>query len=594
VGVTIVFGKVGAATGGLRAVGLDNIRTEPFLRFTCYRFDSPLITRSIKVTRAACSRLAAAERPQAHATGPKVRLCAFALALVPLFAGCASMPGSNYPKTRSVTLPESAGTRFGQQFAGESHARADSSGFRIINVGVDGFLMRLEMINTAEHTLDLQYYIFRMDESGRLLSDALMRAADRGVRIRLLVDDAETVSGDEDLLALSGHAAIEIRVFNPFVYRGHSNIIRAGEFLLRRSRLDYRMHNKLFVADGAIALTGGRNVGDQYFQIDPESQFADDDVFVAGPLTQRLSAEFDEYWNSGLAIPVEAFKQPSAKSRAATQSRHSAAQAPKAKKAGFDYQEKLAHGEPLAGILAGKEPLVWANAQAVWDSPDKKAVVTGARVGSLMYDPLASATGDVKTELLIATPYFVPTKGEVRLLESRREQGARVRVLTNSLEAAPDIVAHSGYMHYRVPLLKDSMELYEVRSLLGSTRGSGESANVARFGNYALHGKIFVLDREKLFIGSMNFDQRSRHLNTEMGLIIKNTELSQQMAGRFEAMVKEENAYTVTLRSPDSSRLLWRTKEAGNPVEYQSEPARSRWQRFKARFLTLLPLDPEL
>jgi cardiolipin synthase C len=545
------------------------------------------------VTRAASAHLAA-ERPRAHSGGPKVRLCAYVLALAPLFAGCASIPGSDYPKTRSVTFPDSGSTRFGQPFAVESHARADSSGFRLINVGVDGFLMRLEMINAAEHTLDLQYYIFRMDETGRLLTDALVRAADRGVRIRLLIDDGETVSGDEDLLDLSGHAAIEIRVFNPFVYRGHRNIIRAGEFLLRRSRLDYRMHNKLFIADGAIALTGGRNVGDQYFQIDPDSQFADDDVFVAGPLTQRLSAEFDEYWNSGLAIPVEAFRRHIAKPRAQAKSRHSAAQAPKAKKAGFDYQEKLAHGEPLAGILAGKQPLVWANAQVVWDSPDKKAVVTGARVGSLMYDPLASATEDVKNELLIATPYFVPTKGEMRLLESRREHGARVRILTNSLEAAPDVVAHSGYMHYRVPLLKEGVELYEVRSLLGSTQGSGESRNVARFGNYALHGKIFVLDRERLFVGSMNFDQRSRHLNTEMGLIINNTDLSQQMAGRFESMVKEENAYTVTLHSPDSARLLWRTKEAGNPVEYKSEPARSRWQRFEAKFLTLVPLDPEL
>jgi cardiolipin synthase C len=458
--------------------------------------------------------------------------------------------------------------------------------------------MRIEMIDSAERTLDLQYFIFREDESGHLLTDGLVRAANRGVRVRVLVDDGDTVAGDEQLLALSGHALIEIRVFNPFAYRGHNRFFRSAEFLLRHSRLDYRMHNKLFIADDALAFTGGRNVGDQYFQIDPESQFADDDVFVAGPITQQLSAEFDDFWNCTLAIPAEALRHSASRSyTSSSEPQHSPANAQKAKKAGFDYREKLARGEPLAGILAGQQPVTWANAQVVYDSPDKKAVVAGARVGSLMYEPLANVAKAVQTELLVATPYFVPTKDEIRLLEARRQHGARVRVLTNSLESAPDLPAHAGYMHYRIPLLKDGVELYEVRSLLGSTRGSGQSVQMSRYGNYALHAKIFVMDREKLFIGSMNFDQRSRRLNTEMGVIIDNADLSQQMAARFEAMVKEENAYTVILRSDegrDSSQLLWRTSEAGSRVEYQAEPARSAWQKIQIQILSLFPLDREL
>ena len=214
-----------------------------------------------------------------------------------------------------------------------------------------------------------------------------------------------------------------------------------------------------------------------------------------------------------------------------------------------------------------------------------------------MYEPLANAAKEVHTELLIATPYLVPTKDELQLLEGRAQAGARVRILTNSLQSAPDLPAHAGYMHYRVRMLRDRMELHEVRAMLGSTRGSGQSAQVSRYGNYALHGKLFVMDREKLYIGSMNLDQRSRHINTEMGVIIDNAELSQQMAGRFEAMVKEENAYAVTLREDgggSKSRLLWHTQEAGGAVEYQAEPARNLWQKIEIKFLTLLPLDPEL
>lgn len=516
-------------------------------------------------------------------------------------AGCASLPpGSSYPKHPSFALTEPDTTRFGRQFADAAREHEGKSAFRLINVGVDGFLTRLEMINAAERTLDLQYYIFRGDETGRLLSDALVRAADRGVRVRVLVDDGETVPGDEQLLALSGHGAIEIRVFNPWKYRGHNSFVRGVEFLVRHRRLDYRMHNKLFIADGSMALTGGRNVGDQYFQIDPDSQFADDDVLVAGPLTQQLSQEFDDYWNSALAIPAEALARrgkPGSSSAHDGREGRRKARAQKVKSAGFDYAGKLAGGEPLAGILDGRLPVVWANAQVVCDSPDKKRDVAAGRVGSLMYKPVADAVAQTRSELLLVTPYFVPSRQELQLLESRGREGARIRVLTNSLESAPELAAQSGYMHYRVQLLRNGVELHEVRALPGNARGTGESARLARYGNYALHGKLFVFDRERLYIGSMNFDLRSLRLNTELGLLIDSSDLARQMASRFEAMAREENSYTVALRSdgaPQSSRLVWRTSDGGGHIEYTSEPARSGWQKFAVRFLSLLPLDTEL
>ena len=427
-----------------------------------------------------------------------------------------------------------------------------------------------------------------------------MRAADRGVRVRVLVDDGDTAPGDEQLLAMSGsgHGALEVRVFNPFAYRGHNKLIRDTEFVLRHSRLDYRMHNKMLIADGAIGLVGGRNVGDQYFEIDPASQFADDDVFAGGPIMRDVSAKFDEFWNSALAIPAEALSRghPSGKESAASEGQR-AGRAGKLKKAGFDYQDKLAHDEPFAGILNGQLALVWANAQFVGDSPDKKSVIAGARTGSLMYKPLAEAATQVQTELLMVSPYFVPTKGEVHLVEERRDHGVDVRVLTNSLESAPDLAAHSGYVHQRAILLKHGVKFYEVRARLGSTRGSGESARIARFGNYALHAKLYVFDRQKVYIGSMNFDQRSRRLNTEMGLIIDNADLSQQVAARFEAMTSKQSAYSVVLRSSDggkSSRLVWETAEEGQPIELYKEPSRGAWQSFKVKLLALLPLDREL
>ena len=555
----------------------------------------------------------------------------FATLVLASLGGCATLPpGSSYPKASSVALPDPQSTALGRQFASATSRNGGRSGFHLVNVGVDGFLMRLEMINAAERTLDLQYYIFRGDESGRLLTDALSRVADRGVRVRVLVDDAETVAGDEQLLALSGHPAVEIRVFNPWAYRGHNEFLRDAEFILRHSRLDYRMHNKMLVADNAVALAGGRNVGDQYFQIDPESQFADDDVFIGGPITRELSSRFDEYWNSPLAIAAEALAHRDPKDLVASSTRLLAtARARKVKAAGFNYDGKLAAGEPLAGILSGKVPLAWADAQFVCDTPDKKSAVAKAKAahsnearsgagsaaaaasapasgavpkpgsapGDLMYEPVFQLANQAKSELIIVTPYFVPSKDELRLLESRRQQQVSVRVLTNSLESNSNLLAHAGYMHHRPKLLQQGVQLYEVRSLLGNTRGSGQSKQLSRYGNYALHGKLFVTDRQQLFIGSMNFDVRSRRLNTEMGLIIANADLAQQQATRFEAMTRPENSYSVALGTEGargSSRLVWRTVEDGKPVEYKSEPARSAWQRMKAKVFSWLPLDSEL
>jgi putative cardiolipin synthase len=502
-------------------------------------------------------------------------------------SACAGRPpGADFHKRASVALDHPEETTLGSQFADAARQHPGNSGFRIISVGADGFRVRARMIDAAQRTLDLQYYIFRGDETGRMLTDRLISAADRGVRVRVLIDDGDTVAGDEQILRLVNHRSVELRIYNPSRYRGHIRLIRRTEFILNAARLNYRMHNKLLVADNAVALAGGRNIGNQYFQIDPESQFADDDVFAAGPVVPELSKTFDEFWNSALAIPAEALGNPP---RAAGKR--------KAKPGGIDYPALLANAEPYTGIMSGRLPLSWAPAKLVYDSPDKKRVLSGAVKGSLIVPDVENAIQAVQSDFVLVSPYFVPSDDELMTLKELRRQGVRIRILTNSLESSPEVTAVSGYEKYRVPILQSGSELYEVRSLLGSNRGSGQSAKISRYGNYALHGKWYVFDHRRVLIGSMNFDQRSQHINTEVGLLIGSADLARETERRFDFMVKPENCYIVRLSPASISgkpRLIWHTVENGTDVEYTHEPARNHWQRAESKLLAVLPLEHEL
>jgi len=532
-----------------------------------------------------------------------IRLAILVASAAILLGACSSVPARfDNPKPLSVALPHPEDTRLGAQFDSASRQHAGDSAFRVISVGVDGFLARAQMIDAAERTLDLQYFIFRGDETGRLITDALIRAADRGVRVRVLVDDGATVAGDEQIIALDAHPNIEIRIFNPFVYRGHNSLRRTIEFAFHSSRLDYRMHNKLLVVDNAAALIGGRNIGNQYFQMDPDSQFADTDVFAAGPIAAQLSATFDEFWSSRFAVPAAALQRSQRSEKALAERRDRAKDRSERhletlKTDGVDYVARLASDEPYAGIVSGRLPLVWAQAQVISDTPDKKGVEKGDVGGRLMTRQVLTAARATQSELLMITPYLVPTPDELRTVEDLRGHAIRVAILTNSLTSAPDLIAHSGYIKYRVALLKDGVELYEVRSLLGSTRGSGETAVVSRYGNYGLHAKLWVYDRKRMFIGSMNFDQRSKHLNTEIGLLIDSPELAQETVARFDRMVRPENVYTPAWHEPSAAvpgHLVWDTREDGKDVEYVREPARSSWQKFKLTVMSWLPVNREL
>jgi putative cardiolipin synthase len=514
-------------------------------------------------------------------------------------AGCVSLgSAARHPGVAPYT-PVANENALGKNFQSRIQKHPSASGFRVVSAGIDGLLVRIELIDKAQYSLDLQYYIFRSDDSGKRIQQALLRAADRGVHVRIICDDGETVKGDEKLMILSAHPQIEVRIFNPLSYRGHNGFMRGMDFLFHKSRLDYRMHNKLMVVDGTVAVTGGRNIGDQYFQVDPESQFGDDDVVAVGPVVTQLQAEFAEYWNSPQVVSASYLTLHKVDATTLTRYRQElAAPHPLLEAYATAFEQRLRSGEPLQGMLAADgDDLIWADTTLLYDSPEKKQVREGQRFGHLMYPPMAERIGATRSRLLIVTPYFVPMPSELELLTHQVERGVEVRVLTNSLMAAPDLAAQAGYTHYRPSLLKDGVKLYEIRSDLGNTRGSGETRKIAKFGTYALHAKLFVFDQEAVFIGSMNLDQRSVRLNTEMGLIIASDRMAQTITARFNALSSPEDAYEVGLDNPphhSAPQLVWRTREKGEVVTYRTEPARSGFQRFEMKFLSLLPLDPEL
>lgn len=513
-------------------------------------------------------------------------------------AGCVSLPQSAHREAEPPQRP-ATGSWLNKTFEDALARHPATSGFHLFSAGIDGLLLRLELIDKARESLDLQYYIFRCDDTGRLVQQALLRAADRGVHIRIITDDGETVPGDEKLLRLAAHPKIEVRIFNPFGYRGHNKVLRATDFLFHKSRLDYRMHNKLMLVDGTLAITGGRNIGDQYFQVNPDSQFGDDEVLALGPVVDRLGVEFADYWNSPTTVPAELVQRHQTDAKALAQYRDElnalrlqADTHDKFDGYGAQFQQRLQSDDPLHTLATDESTLTWANATVLYDSPEKRQIKQGEGFGRLMYRPITEKIAATRSELLMITPYFVPMPSEVRLLEEKTQQKVSTRILTNSLAAAPDILAQAGYARHRKTLLKDGVQLYEIRSDLGSARGSGESKQLTRYGTYALHAKLFVFDRTAVFVGSMNLDQRSVRLNTEMGLVIDSQQLADTIASRFNALTTPENAYKVTLTPPGT--LLWTTQENGTPLELRKEPARSGFQRFEMHFLSLLPLDREL
>lgn len=511
-----------------------------------------------------------------------------------LAAACATLPpGLDAPKPVSTALAQPETTTLGTRLGALANKHPGESGFHLLVDGTDSFAMRVSIAAKAARTLDVQYFVLQQDTTGQLLLAALLDAADRGVRVRLLLDDELGIDGDATIRSLAAHANIEIRVFNPYVSRQEFAFLRGVEQLLQGGRLNYRMHNKLFIGDNAVAVAGGRNVGDEYFQASTTREFGDIDLAVVGPMVRQLSQSFDEFWNDRLAVPVEAqpLGKPSATeldaSRVALATHRQSA-------AASNYVRSLPKADGLAEIVAGKRPLVWAKAVLAYDAPDKASAENGEQPGQLIWKRVAAAAAATTSDLIIISPYVVPGPSEMALIRQLRERGVRVRILTNSLASTDMPIVHTAYRRYRVPLLQMGVELYEVRPQPGRPAATHGSTGSGRSDAFALHAKVFVFDRARAFVGSMNFDQRSLRINTELGLIVDSAPIARALAERFDAIAQPANSYQVVLEPADAlgvHTLRWVGLDGGQAVRYDTEPHVDDARRSMIEVLSLLPLD---
>jgi putative cardiolipin synthase len=456
----------------------------------------------------------------------------------------------------------------------------ERSAFRLLPSGIDAFVARAVLIELAERTLDLQYYIFQPDRTGSLIIERLIAAADRGVRIRVLLDDWGTLDKkDESVASLDAHPNIEVRLFNPYTHR--SGLYRLGELLTDFGRVNRRMHNKLFVADGVTTILGGRNIGDEYFGV-AELDFQDVDVLGAGPVARQATASFDTYWHSALAVPIAQLGKfapdPDFFPMARTELRDRCDGLRET-----IHSKALAESHLAAELRADDLHVHWATARIVADPPEKitqpEEGPYDAYLGSQI-SPYARAT---QSNLLVVSPYFVPGDGGVDFLGDRREAGVDVRVLTNSLAATDVWLVHAGYMKYRHPLLDRGIKLYELRpEAAGATRPRAAKAIIGS-SRASLHGKTFVFDRTSVFIGSLNLDPRSLQHNTEGGVLVCSPDLAAEVARLFEQWSSPAMAYEVTRGT--NGGLLWK------PGGFTSEPGAGFWRPLGAKLFSHFPIE---
>ncbi|HLZ44986.1 MAG TPA: phospholipase D family protein [Gemmatimonadales bacterium] len=454
------------------------------------------------------------------------------------------------------------------------------SAFRLLPTGVDAFVARAVLIELAERSLDLQYYIFHPDETGSLIIDRLIAAADRGVRVRILLDDWGTLEKRDDMVAaLDAHPNIDVRLFNP--YRHRSGLLRLAELLTSFARVNRRMHNKQFIADGIATILGGRNIGDEYFSRG-ELDFQDVDVLGGGPIAQQSTASFEAYWASDFAVSI---------SRLGTFASVDPATFALARGRLRDRCEQL-HDSTYARALAGSDlardlrahnlHLHWADARVIADPPDKLKQPAGTRSERYLRGQITPYVLAARSDLLAVSPYFVPGKAGVALFGERRRDGIGVRVLTNSLAATDVWLVHAGYMKYRRPLLEEGVRLYELRPEAAGAGGRRASRATIGSSRASLHGKTFVFDRASVFIGSVNLDPRSLDQNTEVGVLVHSPELAAEVAALFERWASPQMAYEVTEGS--NGDLHW----TGG---YTSEPGAGFWRSLAAKFFSHLPID---
>ena len=509
-----------------------------------------------------------------------------AVSAVMLIVGCSSIR-YDVPRPPSHAIDHPQETFLGRSFASQLAATPGQSGFHLLVSGPEAFLARAALAESAERTLDLQYYIVAEDATATLLLYRALRAAQRGVRVRLLIDDLYAVGRDFDFATLAAHPNVQVRVFNPFLRRGPLGISHLLEFFGDSARLNRRMHNKLWIADNAAAVIGGRNLGDAYFAAHGESDFADLDVLAAGPIVAEVSRSFDEYWNSEWAVPIAAFLgEPPRAGQLDLILSQMAARAERFRET--EYAKTLRATDLGRLVRSGKFPLVPARATAVYDPVAKLGAATEgqAQIMSVLRKTIEAA----QQEVILISPYLIPSERGMGVLCMLIKRGVHVSVLTNSLASTDVLVVHAGYARYRARLLACGVMLHELRP---STTRSG-SARLGLSSGASLHVKAVVVDRKVVLVGSMNLDPRSRLSNTEVAVLIESAVLGDQLGTLFEEATALDQSFRVELTEPgnENAPLAWTGKEDDKMVRYTSEPLASWWRRLVSGLLgALAPED---
>ncbi|VAW69531.1 Cardiolipin synthetase [hydrothermal vent metagenome] len=495
----------------------------------------------------------------------------------------------SFSLAKSSLAKSSAGME-GRNKAGAGDADKDTgfSGFYLLESNLDAFLARYELIESAEQTLDLQYYYFHGDTSGKLIARALIKAANRNVRVRLLLDDIETLGADESVRILNAHPGIELRLFNPFYFRG---LLRYIEFITDLSRVGRRMHNKALIVDNSEAIIGGRNIGDNYFSANPEFFFLDIDLLSTGPVVNDISMGFDEYWNSRWAVPVEnLYARPDKKYALKKIKKYLQRYVQDVKQVDFEQALALSDFKKNRGLA--ELPYIWASAQLFYDAPskiDKKNQPDHRQLKTNLREILNSA----EHSLTIISPYFVPGVQGLKWFVQMRSKGIEINVFTNSLAATDVVAVHTGYARYRQQLLAAGVNLYELKP--SAYVRDRNKLKVLRPGSRSsLHAKTVVIDSCRVFIGSPNLDPRSSNLNTEMGLLVNNKALANQVLQLFSGITMMHNSYHLRLEGSASARaekIVWHTEEAGKNVRYLVDPQAGFWRKLSVFIYRLLPVE---
>jgi putative cardiolipin synthase len=513
------------------------------------------------------------------------RLALGGLALLTLIAGCAGgfrgrPTVSPELKPSSTALAPDPDTPLARNFMPLTQGHPGRSGFYLLNRDIEALAARLLLAERAERSIDLQYYLLHADLTGYVFVEHLLKAADRGVRVRLLLDDITTKGHDPGLAALDSHPNIEIRIFNPFSRSTGLWWSLVSDF----GRVNHRMHNKSMTFDNQATIVGGRNIGDEYFDARADMNYNDLEFFAVGPVVQEVSRAFDTYWNSSVTVPIQALVGSAGPQDLERLRARLAAHEGEAKRTTY----RAAFQSSLSELFAFRaEDLHWAPWTLVFDPPEK-AEPGFTRHSEQVNAQLRPTVDSARTELLMVSPYFVPRDRGVDWLRSLRQRGVRVVIVTNSLSSTDVLPVHAGYSRSRKALLEAGVELWEIREDPvrhdRQRRGLGFSAS-------GLHAKTFAVDRRYLFVGSFNLDPRSADINTEMGVVVDDPSLT---APAVERVLATLPAYAYRLRLDSDGDIEWVAQDGGAEVVYRTEPHAGFWRRFRVGVLRLLPIEGQL